>query len=210
MIASPMTTLPWLEDFNDQPPQADAPQPELDPAPITEAEPDPRLEGWQEGFIAGHRQAMLQRAQDKPALTAVLCEQITKLQDKLDGIAENAAAQISELLVEMLAASIPPDWPEPMQARLADVIAAVKPSFWLDPKLHIRLDPPALISLQDLPALASHLDTWQETDWAVAWHWDTGHSPDATRTALQAALRDPVADAGADTAGDTPMAALPS
>lgn len=180
-----MLALPWLEDFNDPPPQAALPPPEAAPPEPEQAEPtpDPRLEGWQEGYLAGHRQAMLQAAQANPPLTEELCRRITDLEGQLEAIAAQSSAQMGELLIDMLAHVVPDDWEEPVRAKLAAVIAAVKPSFWLAPRLRLHLDPPVDVALRDLPALARLLDEAHATDLAVTLRWDTGETP-------QAALRE--------------------
>jgi hypothetical protein len=178
----------WLEDFNDPPPQLALPEPEPERDPLPEPIPDPRLEGWHEGFIAGQRQAMLEVEQRKPSLTAELTQRLQDLETRLEDIAADAAAQMGGLLIDMLQRAAPDDAPQAFKERLADVVEAVRPSFYLDPKLMLHLDPPGQIDFRDLAAFASRLETLEATDWAVTIHWNVEKPPETVLPALSAAI----------------------
>jgi hypothetical protein len=178
----------WLEDFNDPPPQLALPEPEPEPEPLPEPIPDPRMEGWHEGFMVGYRQAMLEVEQRKPSLTADLTQCLLDLETRLADIAAESAAQMGGLLVDMLQRAAPDDWPHSFHNRLAEVVEAVRPSFYLDPKLLLHLDPPALLDFRDLPGFARRLDTLEATDWAVTIHWDVEKPPERVLPELTAAV----------------------
>ena len=181
-----MASLQWLDDFNDPPPQLALPEPEEDPTP-PEPPTDLRLEGWQEGYATGHRQAMLQAQRGNIALIAALNERLDDLDASLDRIAADSAAQIGDLLIAMLIQAVPETWPGDIKANLETVIEAVRPSFYLNPKLHLHHDSPAEIGTRDLPALLTALEDIQATDWAISLRWDTRQRPEAALPALQKA-----------------------
>jgi hypothetical protein len=181
-----MASLQWLDDFNDPPPQRALPEPEED-LPPPEPPADPRLEGWQEGYAAGHRQAMLQAQRGNVALIAALNQRLDDLDTRLDQIAADSAAQIGDLLIAMLIQAVPDDWPGDIKANVATVIEAVRPSFHLDPRLHLHHDAQADIGIRDLPALLTALEDIQATDWAISLHWDTRQPPEAALPALRQA-----------------------
>lgn len=179
-----MASLQWLDDFNDPPPQRALPEPEEDPTP-PEPSADPRSEGWQEGYAAGHRQAMLQARRGNAALIAAMNKRLDELDSRLDQIAANSATQIGDLLIAMLIQAVPEEWPAAIKANVATVINAVRPSFYLDPRLHLHHDAPAEIGLRDLPALLTALEDIQATDWAISLRWDTQQPPEAALPALR-------------------------
>ncbi|HVY16644.1 MAG TPA: hypothetical protein VHB27_15575 [Rhodopila sp.] len=178
----------WLEDFNDPPPHLALPEPEPEPDPLPEPVSDPRLEGWHEGFIAGHRRAIREVEQRKPALTEQLIGRLRDLETKLEAIAADSAAQMGGLLVDMLRHAVPEDWPDTVKDRLAQVIEAVRPSFYLDPKLFLHLDTPGQLDFADLPGFARRLETLETTDWAVTIRWDVEKLPETVLPALRAAV----------------------
>jgi hypothetical protein len=178
----------WLEDFNDPAPQLALSEPEPEPDPLPQPIPDPRLEGWHEGFIAGHRQAMLEVEQRKLSLTAELTQRLQDLEPRLEDIAADSAAQMGGLLIDMLQRAVPDDWPQSFKERLADVIDAVRPSFYLDPKLTLHFNPPGQIDFRDLPGFARRLETLEATDWAVTIHWDVEKLPETVLPELITAV----------------------
>lgn len=178
----------WLEDFNDPPPQLALPEPEPEPDPLPEPIQDPRLEGWHEGFMAGYRMAMLEAEQRGASQGAELIRRLDVLETSLEEIAANSAAQIGLLLIDMLQHAVPDEWPHSFKERLAKVVEAVRPSFHLDPKLHLHLDPLGQLDFRDLPGLARRLETLEATDWAVTIHWDVARVPEAALPELSAAI----------------------
>lgn len=184
-----MSHLLWLEDFNEPPPQLALPEPEPDPDPLPEPIPDPRMEGWHEGFIAGHRQALLEVAQRRQPITASLIQRLEQLDVQLAEIAANSAAQMGGLLIEMLAKAAPEEWDAAVREKLGKVIEAVLPSFHLEPSLHVHT-PLGIIGFQDLPGFAKTLESLEDTDWAVTLHWDVQKPPDAVLPDLRAAIGD--------------------
>ncbi len=181
-----MASLLWLDDFNDPPPQLAIPEPEEEPA-TPEPPTDLRLEGWREGYSAGHRQAMLQAQRGNPALIAALNRRLDDLDSRLDQIAADSAAQIGDLLIAMLIQAAPEQWSADIKGNLATVIEAVRPSFHLAPKLHVHHDTQTEIGIRDLPGLLTALEDIQTTDWAISLHWDTKQPPEAALPALRKA-----------------------
>jgi hypothetical protein len=184
-----MASLQWLDDFNDPPPQLALPEPEAESDTPPEPSADLRLEGWQEGYAAGHRQAMLQARQGSATLIAALNERLDELDSRLEQIAADSATQIGGLLIDMLIQALPDGAPGDFRTGLAAVIEAVRPSFHLDPRLHLHTDTPAEIGLRDLPGLVKALDDIQSTEWAVSLRWDTKQPPAAALPALSAAAQ---------------------
>jgi hypothetical protein len=179
-----MASLLWLDDFNDPPPRLALPEPEED-LPPPEPPADPRLEGWREGYAAGHRQAMLQAQRGNAALIAALNKRLDALDARLDQIAADSAAQIGDLLIAMLIQATPEAWHAEIKTNLQTVIEAVRPSFHLDPKLHVHHDAETEIGLRELPALLKALEDIQATDWAISLRWDTKQPPKAALPALR-------------------------
>ncbi len=182
-----MSHLLWLEDFNEPPPRLALPEPEPEPEPLPEPIPDPRLEGWHEGFIAGHRQAMLEAARRKQSITEALIQGLDHLDTQLEEIAANSAAQIGGLLIDMLARAVPETWDAAVRETLGRVIDAVLPSFYLEPSLRLHT-PDGLVRFRDLPGFAKALETLEATDWAITLHWDVAKLPEAILPDLQAAI----------------------
>lgn len=181
-----MASLLWLDDFNDPPPQLALPEPEEDPTP-PEPPTDLRLEGWREGYAAGHRQALLQAQRGNPALIAALNQRLDDLDSRLDQIAADSAAQVGGLLIAMLIQAVPEEWPSGIKDNLSTVIEAVRPSFHLDPRLHLHHDTQTEIGIRDLPSLLAALEDIQATDWAISLRWDTRQPPEAALPALREA-----------------------
>lgn len=184
-----MASLQWLDDFNDPPPQLALPESEAEPDTPPEPPIDPRLEGWQEGYAAGHRQAMLQARRGNAALIAALNQRLAELDSRLEQIAADSATQIGGLLIDMLIQALPDDAPGDFRTGLAAVIEAVRPSFHLDPRLHLHADAPAEIGLRDLPGLVKALEDMQTTDWTVSLRWDTKQPATAALPALSATVQ---------------------
>ncbi len=181
-----MASLLWLDDFNDPPPQLALAEPEEEPAP-PEPPADPRLEGWREGYAAGHRQAMLRAQSGNPALIAALNRRLDDLDSRLDQYDADSAAQIGDLLIAILIQAVPEEWPGDIKGNLATVIEAVRPSFYLNPKLHLHHDTQTEIGIHDLPGLLTALEDIQTTDWAISLRWDTRQPPEAALPALRKA-----------------------
>jgi hypothetical protein len=143
-----MQRLFWIEDFND-PSSRPLPAPEPPPA-LPEPDPDPRPDAWTEGFLAGHRAASANAAAD---ITAELVSRIADMEKTLATIADQSAATVAGLLIDMLAAARPPDWPADTADRLAKVQEAIRPVFALEPLLPLGHVQPGDIALADLPGL---------------------------------------------------------
>jgi len=156
--------VPWFEDFNDR-----AAQPETAieaPPPPVDDRPDPRVEAWTEGFLAGCRASHASAAHESRDFAAVLTRRVADIEGNLAAIADQSAATMGGLLIDMLTASLPPDWPAD---RLREIVAAIRPIFALEPRLQIRSDQPGEVSFRDLPGLYRAMEAG---DWelAVRWH----------------------------------------
>nr|WP_294527152.1 hypothetical protein [uncultured Rhodopila sp.] len=171
-----MARLPWFEDFNDKTVRA-APAVEELPAP-PEPVPDPRLEAWTEGFLAGCRATAASNAETSQAITAELATRVAAIEDSLAAIADGHAATVGGLLLDILAAARPPEWPADA---LEAVVAAIRPIFALEPRLHVTPAAPGEVSFRDLPHLYKAMEAG---DWelAVRWH-QPGVSTDAATLA---------------------------
>ncbi len=155
-----MPRLPWFEDFNDH-----APRPAAvaeDPPPPLDDPPDPRMEGWTEGFLAGCGAERANAAGQTRDVAAELTRRVAAIEDSLDAIAEHSAATMGGLLLDILAAALPPGWPAD---RLEEVVAAIKPIFALEPRLHISPAVPGEVSFRDLPAFYRAMEAG---DWDLA------------------------------------------
>jgi hypothetical protein len=87
----------------------------------------------------------------------------------------------------MLIQAVPEEWPGDIKGNLATVIEAVRPSFYLAPKLHLHHDTQSEIGIRDLPGLLTALEDIQTTDWAISLRWDTQQPPEAALPALRKA-----------------------
>src|SRR5271165_2211916 len=143
-----MPRLPWFEDFNDR-----AAQPETTiEAPSSPADdpPDPHAEAWTEGFLAGCRASHASAACENRDVAAVLTKRVADIEENLAAIVDQSAVTMGGLLIEMLTASLPPDWPAD---RLREIVAAIRPIFALEPRLEVRSGQPGEVSFRDLPRL---------------------------------------------------------
>lgn len=181
-----MKFLSWLEDFNEYAPEPEPAEPEIQEE--LPPDPDPRQEGWTEGFIAGWNQAMESARPEASPATIELIHRIEQLETQLRDIAALSAAQMGELVIDMLARAVPPDWPQPVAERLGKVIEAVRPAFWLDPKLHLHGEVPGELGFHDLPGFARAIEQMQESAWPVTIQWDTQANPEQMTEALREAL----------------------
>ncbi|PPQ28313.1 hypothetical protein [Rhodopila globiformis] len=182
-----MRSLPWLEDFNTY----------LHPNTVAEAppsppdEPDPRIEAWTEGFLAGCRAARADAAGAGQDLAAALVTRITAIEQELAAIADRSAVTVGGMLIDILAAALPAGWPA---TRLAAISEAIRPIFELEPRLRLCPKQPGEMSFRDLPALQAALDSG---DWDLATSWHQA-AADIDPAALADRLRQPIG-ADADT-----------
>lgn len=156
-----MARLPWFEDFNDyavRPPAAA----EDPPAPPDEA-PDPRAEAWTEGFLAGCQSTLASTGRQSHAMAAEITRRVVEIEDNLAAMADQSAATMGGLLLDLLLAS------DSRADRLEQIVAAIRPIFALEPRLHISPAVPGEVSFRDLPALCAAIETG-EGELAVRWH----------------------------------------
>jgi hypothetical protein len=158
-----MTRLPWFEDFNDY---AVAPAAAEDPPLPPDDTPDPRIEAWTEGFLAGCRAARADTGHQSRAVAAELSRRVAGIEDNLAAIADQSAATMGGLLLDLLAASAPPGLPA---ERLAEIVAAIRPIFALEPRLHISPAVPGEVSFHDLLAIYTDLGSG-DCELAIRWH----------------------------------------
>jgi hypothetical protein len=178
-----MRRLPWLEDFNTHlhaDPAAEA------PPPPPQGEPDPGIEAWHEGFLAGYRAARADTARHSQDIAANLTCRITVIEQDLVAMADQSAATIGGLLIDILAAALPPDWPAP---RLPSITDAIRPIFDLEPRLHLGPKQPGEMSFRALPALYAALDSG---DWDLVLRWHQA-AADVNPADLAARIRQAVA-----------------
>jgi hypothetical protein len=190
-----MARLPWFEDFNDH-----APRPAAvaeDPSPPPADLPDPRMDGWTEGFLAGYRAAGADAAGQARDVAAELTRRVAAIEDSLNAIADQSAATMGGLLLDILAAALPAGNPAD---GLAGIVAAIRPIFALEPRLHVSPAAPGEVSFRDLPAFYRAMEAG---DWELALRW---HQPggDLDPAAMAAAIRRAVAPPGVKT---VPLAA---
>jgi hypothetical protein len=177
-----MRSLPWLEDFNTH----------LHPDPAVEApppppadEPDPRIEAWTEGFLAGCRAARADAARASQDLAAALTARVAAIEQELAAMADQSATTVGGLLIDILAAALPAGWPA---ARLAAITEAIRPIFELEPRLRLCPKQPGEMSFRDLPALHAALDSG-DWDLATSWHQAAADSdPSAIADRLRRAI----------------------
>jgi hypothetical protein len=168
-----MARLPWFEDFNDHairpPPEAEEPRPPPDEAP------DPRTEAWTEGFLAGCRAGDAESTRQSRGAAAELCRRVAAIEHTLAAIADQSAATVGLLLLDVLTAALPPGWPAD---RLAAIVAAIRPIFALEPRLHISPAVEGELPLHDLPALAEAMQVGNR-ELVVRWHSPAGDNDPA-------------------------------
>lgn len=188
-----MQTFFWLEDFNDPPsdPPAEAVSYE-EPAEPEPPPPDPRLEGWNEGFMAACRMVENNKSDGERGLSTELIRRLEEIEAQLETVAQNAAGIMGGLLIDMLLEALPPDFPKPAADRVQAVVEAVRPVFELDPRLQVPGDPPGELSFRDMPAFYQALRAGFGADAPLALRW---HAPNPVREqlpGLAAALADAV------------------
>nr|WP_294550250.1 hypothetical protein [uncultured Rhodopila sp.] len=192
-----MARPPWFEDFNDHAPRpaAVAEDPPSPPGDL----PDPRMEGWTEGFLAGCRAGSAGAAGQARDVAAELTQRVAAIEDSLNAIANQSAATMGGLLLDILAAVLPPAAPadrleEAAPAdRLEEIVAAIRPIFALEPRLHVSPAVPGEVSFRDLPAFYRAMEAG---DWELALRW---HQPggDIDPAGMAASIRRAIAPAGA-------------
>jgi hypothetical protein len=163
-----MARLPWFEDFNDH-----AARPEAvaeDPPPPPDDPPDPRVEAWTEGFLAGCRASRANAAGEVREVAAELTQRVAAIEQSLGAMADQSAATMGGLLLDILAAALPAGGPA---HRLEEVVAAIRPIFALEPRLHVTPAVPGEVAFRDLPALYLAMEAG---DWELAVRW---HQPAA-------------------------------
>lgn len=187
-----MLPIPWLEDFNDRPPvppaAADALQGGLLDEPAVPPPPDPVAEAWNEGYLAGCRSAMRNARDDSRDLLAELCRRVAEIEERIQAIADQEAADMGGLLVDMLRHALPEDCPEPVLERLNAAIEAVRPVFVVNPKLRVATEPPGEVAFRDLPGLYRVLEDSHPPEWPIGVSWKTDGTPAACIGVLNAAI----------------------
>jgi hypothetical protein len=180
----------WLEDFNDQFETTAANAEQAGEAEFEHAPPppDPRLEGWNEGFLAACRmfQANQEEAQEDPA--AELMRRVAEIEAHLQETAQNAASLMAGFLLDLLKDALPDGFPEPASARLDKVIEAIRPVFELDPRLQLPGEPPGELSFRDLPAFHRALRDGFGAAAPLSLRWAAPVRPAEQLPALQAAI----------------------
>jgi hypothetical protein len=190
-----MHRLPWFQDFNDRVTPSESAAEE--PPPPPEEPADRRLEAWTEGFLAGCRASASAHSRD---VAAELKRQVAEIERSLAMIADQSAATMGGLLIDMLAASAPPGWPAD---RLGAVVEVIRPIFELEPRLHIQSREPGAVSFRDLPALYRALESG---DWDLTLRWDqVGAGID--RSEMTVALRQAIGPLAAEDGGEQAGAA---
>jgi hypothetical protein len=172
-----MARLPWFEDFNDHAPRPTAMAEDPPPPPLEL--PDPRMEGWTEGFLAGCRASNAATAGQARTVAAELTQRVAAIEASLNAMADQSAATMGGLLLDILGAALPPGHPAD---GLYEIVKAIKPIFELEPRLRITPAVPGEVSFRDLPAFYRAMEAG---DWELALRW---HQPGAEIDAA-AALR---------------------
>jgi hypothetical protein len=187
-----MRSLHWLEDFNDRPPEpppsAEDLQGDLFEAADTLPPPDPVAEAWNEGFLAGCRAGLRNARDDRGDALAELRRRVAAIEDRLQAIADQAAADIGGLLIDMLRHALPEDCPASVQERLNEAVEAVRPMFVIGPKFRIATEPPGEIAFHDLAGLYKVLEASHPPEWPVGVSWTTGGDAGKGIAALKAAI----------------------
>ena len=186
-----MRALLWLEDFNDQPSDPhpveqhaeDVTQPNPEPEDVS---PDPFAEAWSDGFLAGSR--LNQPHEPGQGFAADLSRRLAEMEEKLETIANNSAVAMGGLLIDLLAAALPQDWPADIADRLHAITEAIRPVFSLDPMLQIHTDPPGEIAYRDLPGFYKTLEASQASEWPLGTRWQAQATPEQVTGKLQAAI----------------------
>jgi len=163
-----MARQPWFEDFNDHATRPEAVAEEAPQPP--DNLPDPRMEGWTEGFMAGCRAASANAAGRPREVAAELTRRVAAVEACLAAIADQSAATMGGLLLDILTAALPPGCPAD---RLEEIVAAIRPIFALEPRLPISPAVPGEVAFRDLPAFYRAMDAG---DWELALRW---HQPGA-------------------------------
>jgi hypothetical protein len=162
-----MRRLPWFEDFNDH--TAHPASAAENPSPPPDGPPDPRIEAWTEGFLAGCRATHANAAGQNQDVAAEMARRVAGIEQSLSAMADQSAVTVGGLLIDILTASLPAGWPDSAAERLEPIVDAIRPIFELEPRLHIRSSQPGEVSFHDLPDLYKALEAG---DWelAVRWH----------------------------------------
>ncbi len=190
-----MRPLLWLEDFNDRAPELppaeqqaeDVTDPDLEP----DVQPDPCAEAWSDGFLAGSRLNQQNTQEPGQGFALDLSRRLAEVEKKLEAIADNAAVAVGGLLIDMLAAALPDDWPATVAERLHGIAEAIRPVFSLEPMLQIHTDPPGEIAYRDLPGFYKILEASQASDWPLGTRWQVQAAPDQITDTLRAAIAGP-------------------
>ena len=187
-----MRPLLWLEDFNDRPPDPSPVEQQaedvMEPGPEPEVLPDPCAEAWSDGFLAGSRLNQQNTREPVQGFAADLGQRLAEIEEKLEAIANNAAVTMAGLLVDMLAAALPDDWPAAVADRLHGITEAIRPVFSLAPMLEVHTDPPGEIAYQDLPGFYKILEASQASDWPLGIRWQVQTTPEQITDKLKAAI----------------------
>jgi hypothetical protein len=161
-----------------------------DPPPPPVDLPDPRMEGWTEGFLAGCRANSAGAPGQARDVAAELTKRVAAIEDRLDAIADQSAATMGGLLLDILAAVLPAHRPAD---GLDEIINAIKPIFALEPRLRISPAVPGEVSFRDLPAFYRAMEAG---DWelALCWHQPGADiAPDEMAAAIRRAIGPPEA-----------------
>ena len=190
-----MRPLLWLEDFNERPPEPPPVEHEaedvahLEPEP--DAQPDPCAEAWSDGFLAGSRLNQQNAHEPGQRFAVDLSRRLAEIEEKLEAVANNSAVAMGGLLIDILTAALPDDWPASVAERLHAITEAIRPVFSLDPMLQIRTDPPGEIAYRDLPGFYKILESSQASDWPLDTRWQPQATPRQITDTLKAAIAGP-------------------
>lgn len=187
-----MRPLLWLEDFNDrapEPPPAEQPAEDLaDPDPEPDVQPDPCAEAWSDGFLAGSRLNQQNTQEPAQGFAVDLTRRLAEVEKALEAIANNAAVAMGGLLIDMLAAALPDDWPPSVADRLHGITETIRPLFAVEPRLQIQTDPPGEIAYRDLPGFYKFLEASQSSDWPLGTRWQAQATPQQVADKLKAII----------------------
>jgi len=194
-----MPRVPWFEDFNDR--AAPAETTIEAPPPPADDPPDPHIETWTEGFLAGFRASQASAVRESRDVAAALTKRVADIEENLAAMADQSAATMGGLLIDMLTASLPPDWPLDWPAdRLREIVAAIRPIFALEPRLQFSSAQPGEVSFRDLPGLYRVVEAG---DWELAVRWHQAGA-DIASADLVSAVRQAIGSVGDEASPPVP------
>jgi hypothetical protein len=121
-----------------------------------------------------------------------MAERLAEIEEKLQAMANQSAAIMGGLLIDMLTEALPQDWPDALTDRVQAVSKAIRPVFTLDPKLQISIEPMGEpmgeIAFRDLPGFYKALETSQPADLPLGLRWPPTADPKEIIDDLKAAI----------------------